>query len=454
MLSKSMFKGMNTFMVIWAGQLVSLLGSAMTRFALMIWAYEQTHQATTLALLAFFQMASALVASPLAGMAVDRFNRRTIMLLADTGSGLVTVALLALYSTSHLQIWHMYAAETLGGFFETFQLAAYLTATTLIVPREQFARASALRSTARSVGRVIAPFAAGMLLPFIRIDGVMIIDVATFLVALATMLAVAIPQPPVSELGAHAHSDLVGSMRFGIRFIWDRPGLFGLVLFVALVSFFSALTYFGTLPAMLLSRQGGGQMTLATVQSAMGAGALAGSILASAWGGPRRQIHAVLAGAALSFALGDLVFAFGRDVGWWIAGGFCAEFLIPFIIAGINAIWQAKVPSDVQGRVFAAQSLLSDLATPLGYLIAGPLADRVTEPAMMPGGALAGTLGPLVGTGPGTGIAATFIFTGVIGIAVSLGSYLLHGVRDVETELPDAHDLHGVEAAALAEAAP
>src|SRR5512147_3199300 len=130
MFSKSMFKGMQTFMIIWAGQLVSLLGSAMTRFALMIWAYEQTHEATTLALLAFFSTGASLIANPLAGVIVDRVNRRTVMIAADIGSGLATVWLLALYSSGSMQIWHMFAAEAIKGFCETLQLTAYLTATT------------------------------------------------------------------------------------------------------------------------------------------------------------------------------------------------------------------------------------------------------------------------------------------------------------------------------------
>jgi MFS family permease len=143
----------------------------------------------------------------------------------------------------------------------------------------------------------------------------------------------------------------------------------------------------------------------------------------------------------------NLVFALGQSLIVWIAAGFVAELFIPLIIAGNNAIWQSKVPTDVQGRVFAAQSLVSDLPGPPGYLIAGPLADRLMEPAMQPGGALAGIFGPLVGVGPGCGIAATFIFTGVVGTAVSLGSYLLRGVRNVETELPDMHNPPEVELA-------
>lgn len=442
MLKKTLFHGMETFLVIWAGQLVSLLGSAMTRFALLIWAYEQTHEATTLALLAFCSAASSLLAGPLVGMVVDRFNRRLVMLAADTGSGLVTIALLGLYASGHLQIWHLFFAEGISGFLENFQLTAYLTATTLIVPRDQYSRAAGLRAMARSVGRVIAPFAAGALLPFIHIDGVMTIDVVTFLAALGTLLAVRVPMPAPSA-GIERHSNPLKGLRFGLKYIQERPGLALLTGLLAPMSLFSTITYFGTMPAMLLARKGGGEMALGTVQSVLGIGALAGSLLVSTWGGPRRKIHGVLAGAALSFLLGDLVFAFGQSLPVWIAAAFCAEIFIPFIIAGENAIWQTKVPAGVQGTVLAANGFIRDLAGMIGYLIAGPLADGLMNPAMMPGGALAPVFGPLVGVGPGAGIAVMFIFTGTFGVLCGVGGYLMPQLAHIEEAMPDAEHYAG-----------
>jgi len=438
MLSRTLFKGMETFLIIWSGQIVSLLGTAMTRFALLIWAYQQTGQATTLALLGFFAIGSGLLVSPIAGVAIDRYDRRVILWAADLGAGLATIGMLALYATGNLQVWHLFVGEALSGICEAFQIPAYIAATTMLVPKEQYARATGMRSMARAVGRVIAPFLAGILLPIIHIDGIMTIDVITFFAAIGAMLIVRIPRPPRSEHGAAAEGSFAHQARFAFGFIFSKPGLVGLVAFFALTSLFSSITYFSVLPAMILARAGGGELALASVQSALGAGALVGSLVVSAWGGPKRRVVVVLIGAAMSFALGDLVFAFGQSLPFWIVAGFCGEFFVPLIIANDQAIWQAKVAADVQGRVFAARFLISDSLFALGFLIAGPIADGITGPTMLPGGKLAVIFGPLVGVGPGAGIAMMFIFTGAIGIMVSLGSLLFRPVRDIETDLPDA----------------
>ncbi|MBZ0304370.1 MAG: MFS transporter [Anaerolineae bacterium] len=430
-------RNMRTFTIIWAGQFVSLLGTAMTRFALMIWAYQQTGEATTLALLGFFSFIFQIVLSPVAGVIVDRFDRRWIMLLTDLGSGLMTVIMLLLYASGGLQIWHLYAAEALTGAFETFQLPAYSAATTMLVPRQHFARASGMRSLALEASRVFAPFTAGFLLTLIDISGVMVIDVATFLVAMVTLLIVRIPRPPVTAEGRAAAGGWRQEVRYGFRYIFQRPGLAGLLAVMVGIHFFATLAYFSILPAMILARTGNDQLVLATVQSVMGIGGVIGGLLLSLWGGPKRQIHAIFAGTALSYLLGDLLFALGRGLEMWMIAGFCAAIFIPFISGANRAIWQAKVAPDVQGRVFAVQSMLQGAAMALGYLVAGPLADRVLEPAMQPGGALAGVFGGLVGTGPGTGMALIFIITATFGALIALSGYLVPALRNIETELPD-----------------
>jgi hypothetical protein len=166
---------------------------------------------------------------------------------------------------------------------------------------------------------------------------------------------------------------------------------------------------------------------------------VAGGLLLSLWGGPRRRIHGILAGAAISFLLGDFLFAVGQTVlVWWLAA-FLAAFFIPFIVGANQSIWQSKVAPEVQGRVFSARGMLQPLSMPLGYLLAGPLADHLFEPAMMANGSLTGAFGWLVGSGPGAGMALMFFCTSLLGMAMSLSGYLFPAVRNIEGELPD-HD--------------
>jgi MFS family permease len=439
MFKRKELNGWQIFNLIWFGQLVSLLGTAMTRFALLIWAYQQTGQATTLALLGFFAFIPYILLSPVAGVVVDRFNRRWVMIWADLGAGLMTVAMLLLYMTGHLQIWHLYLAEALSGAFESFQSPAYAAAVTTLVPKSHYDRANGMRSLADSASQVFAPFLAGILLTVIDIDGVMWIDVVTFLVAVAILLLILIPMPATSSTEGRETASMWHEMSFGFRYIFQRRGLLGLLLIFVGINLFATLTYFSILPALILARTGNNELALATVQSALGIGGVVGGVLVSLWGGPRRRIHGILAGAGISFLLGDFLFAVGRSLPVWSIAAFLAAFFIPFIVTANQTIWQTKVAPEVQGRVFSARGMLQILSMPLGYLLAGPLADHFFEPAMAVNGNLAGTFAWLVGTGPGAGMALMFVCTSILGMVMSLSGYLFPAVRNIEGALPD-HD--------------
>lgn len=429
--------GIRTFIIIWAGQFVSRIGTALTRFALLIWAYQQTESALAVALLGFFAFLPAILVSPFAGVWVDRLDRRVVMLLADTGAGLMTVLLLTLHMAGNLALWHIYLAGLFSGAFESFQSPAYSAATTLLMPKQHYARAGGLRAMAENGANVLSPFLGGLLLIWIGLAGVMVIDLLTFGVALVTLLVVRVPRPAAFAVGGRTAGHFWREMRTGFRYIGARRGLLGLTLVFTGMNFFASLTYFSTMPAMILARTGGDELALASLQSALGIAGVLGAVVVSVWGGPRRKIHGVLLAAALSYLCGDLVIATGRSVPVWVIGGLISYFFVPFIGSSNDAIWQAKVDPALQGRVFASKSMLGQLLMPVGYLASGVLADRWLEPAMMPGGSLASTFGPLVGTGPGAGIALMFVVVSILGGAVCLAGYLFPAVRNVEDDLPD-----------------
>jgi MFS transporter, DHA3 family, macrolide efflux protein len=191
-------------------------------------------------------------------------------------------------------------------------------------------------------------------------------------------------------------------------------------------------------PALILARTGGEEWSLGIVQAVLGAGGVIGALLMTTWGGPRKRIHSVLAGGAISFLLGDLLFALGQDLPVWMAAAFCSTLFIPFISGAAQAIWQVKVPPDVQGRVFSVKDTLQQAVMPAGFAAGGLLADYLFEPAMQPGGMLTGSLSALVGSGPGAGIAVMFLVTCAAGTLLCLGGYLSEAVRNVENDLPDA----------------
>jgi MFS family permease len=434
---------MLAFTLVWIGQAVSLLGTGMSAFALTIWAYDLTGKATALALVGFFYVTPLLIMSPLAGAIVDRANRKFMMMISDLVSGLATVAVLALYSTGNLQIWHLYVASAVMGTFQTFQWPAYSAAITMIVPKKHYARASAMNELSGNTSGIFAPLLAGALLPVIGLSGILLIDVVSFLAAIGTLLAVHIPQPETTEEGRQSKGSLWKESAYGFRYIFQRPSLLGLQLVFLVGNFFATVAYTLMAP-MILARTGSDALIFGGVQTAGAVGGVVGGLAMSAWGGSKRKVDGVLSGWAMSGLLGASVLGLGRSLPLWAAGSFFGSFMVPLVNSSNQAIWQAKVAPDLQGRVFATRRLIAWFVTPLATLIAGPLADYAFEPAMSGSGRLTGVFDWLVGVGPGAGMALILIFAGIAMTFVGLAGYTVRAVRDVEAILPD----HEVAAAA------
>jgi MFS family permease len=427
---------MRAFLIVWFGQVISMLGSAMTTFALTIWAYELTGSATALALVSFFSFGPAILFSPIAGALVDRWNRKLVMMLSDLGAGVSTIAILILYSTGNLQIWHLYIAGAISGIFATFQWPAYSAAISTMLPKDQYARASGLLGLADSASNVFAPIFATALLVIIGISGVMIIDIVTFLFAVGTLLIIFIPQPEISSEGTQAKGNLFKESLYGFRYILQRPSLLALQLTFFFINLTGAFAYALVAP-MLLARTGNNEAVLATVQSVGAIGGIVGGLLLSVWGGPKRRIHGILLGMIGASLLGHFLMGVGQVVVIWAIASFSRALFLPILNGSNQAIWQAKVAPDVQGRVFSARRMIAQVTGPVSILLAGPLADRVFEPAMRSGGSLAPIFGGLVGTGAGAGMALMFVIAGVASLAVGLVGYALPIIRNAEDLLPD-----------------
>ncbi len=432
--------GMRAFTVIWIGQVISLLGTAMTNFGLTIWAYEKTGQATALALIGFFFMLPLVILSPMAGALVDRSNRKLMMMLSDLAAGLTTIVQLLLLVTGNLEIWHLYVTAAIAGTFQTFQWPAFSAAMTLMLPKEQFGRANGMLELANSASNIFAPLLAGALLGFIGISSIMIIDIITFAFAIGALLFVYVPQPERSEAGRRGEGNLWQESLYGFRHILQRPSLLALQLVFTVGNFFTSLGYTLMAP-MILARTGNNEIVFGSVQSAGAVGGVVGGLVMSAWGGPKRRVLGVLGGWILFGLLGETLLGLGQALPVWMVAAFLGASFGPIINASNQAIWQAKVEPDVQGRVFAVRRLIAWLVNPLAMLIAGPLADRALEPAMQEGGRLADTFGWLVGTGDGAGMALVLVVCGVSAAFAGLGGFATRIVRDVEDILPDFDEL-------------
>jgi MFS family permease len=330
----------------------------------------------------------------------------------------------------------LYVTAAISGSFQTFQWPAFSAAITMMIPKEQYARANGMMDLAGSASGIFAPVLAGALLAYIGLTGILIIDIVSFVVAIGALLVVIIPQPEVTEEGKEGQGSIWKESAYGFRYIFDRPSLLGLQLvFLALnLTLTIAIAVFAP---MILARTNSNEVIFGSVQSAGAIGGVVGGALMGAWGGPKRRVHGVLVGMIFSGLLGFTLMGLGQGLLIWAVASFFSQFFIPIVNGSNQAIWQAKVAPDVQGRVFATRRLIAWLVTPLARLAAGPLADFVFEPAMMPSGGLADTFGWLVGTGPGAGMGLMFVLMGVLGALSGLGGYAFRVIRDAEDILPD-----------------
>ena len=439
--------GMRAFTIVWAGQILSLLGTAMTEFGLTIWAYQKTGQATPLALIGFFFVFPLILVSPMAGAIIDRSNRKLMMIVSDLAAGIVTIAQFILLATGHLQIWHLYVAAAIVGTFQAFHWPAFSAGITLMLPKAQLGRANGMMELAGSSSGIFAPVLAGALIPLIRLSGIMIIDIVSFSFAIGALLFVHVPQPQVTEAGRQGQGSLWKESGYGFRYILQRPSLLGLQLVFMVGNLFSNLA-FPVMAAMILARTDSNTLVYGTVQSAAAIGGVVGGLAMGAWGGTKRKVHGVLAGWILFSLLGMIPMGIGRNLQVWAVASFVGMLLSPIINASNQAIWQAKVAPDVQGRVFSVRRMIAWSLSTLAMLAAGPLADRVFEPAMREGGKLAPVFGGLVGTGPGAGMGLLFILAGLGGALAGLSGYFVRRIRDAELILPDYDESAGAMPAA------
>ncbi|MGK7948459.1 MAG: MFS transporter [Xenococcaceae cyanobacterium] len=425
---------MTVFIIVWIGQLVSLLGSSLTNFALGVWVYEQTGSVTQFALISLFISLPLILIAPIAGAIVDRCNRRWIMILGDSGAGLNTLVIALLIATGSLEIWHIYLTTAISSTFSAFQRPAYSAAIAQLVSKQHLSRAGGMTQLGEAFAQLIAPMLAGMLLVTIKLKGIIAIDFATFLFALVTLLLVRFPNIKTSITQKSGLRGLLHQVVQGWTYLTDRPGLLGLLFLFTTANFLLGAVSVLVTPLVLSIAS---TPVLGIIMSVGGIGMVVGSITISIWGGAKKQINSVFGFMLLS---GLCILAVGLNSSIVLFGfaAFLFFFSLPLIRVSSQVIFQKKVAVELQGRVFALNEAFVTASMPLAYVVAGPLADRVFEPLMAVNGPLAASIGQIIGVGSGRGISLMFVIIGFLFLFSTLVAYNYPRLRLVEEELPDA----------------
>ena len=420
-----------TFLVVWIGQLVSVVGSGLTSFGLAVWVLQRTGSTTQYAMIGLAALLPMVLVSPIAGVFVDRWDRRRTMIGFDLIAGLSTLAVAALLFADRLELWHILVATGVSSCAGVFQRPAYMAAVTQIVPKEHLGRAAGMMQLAEPLSTILAPMIAAGLIGLIGLSGIIVIDFVSFLVAMATLAAVRFPRH--ERVQTDAPPSVVREAKEGWAYVAERKGMLHLMLFFLVVNF--VFGFVGVLYAPLVLSFSGAP-GLGTVMALAGLGGIVGGIAMGVWGGPKRRAPAiffsvVLLGFAVAFT------GLRASLPLVAAAAFVTMVILAFVSAIGQVLWQLKTDPAYQGRVFALRNMVAMMAMPIAYVLAGPLADRVFGPAMMGGTAMASFFGPIVGTGAGRGLGVMCILAGLLAALVAAVAFAVPSLRNLDDDLPD-----------------
>jgi DHA3 family macrolide efflux protein-like MFS transporter len=423
---------LRTFYILTVTQVISLIGSRMTGVALGIRVFNDTGNSTPLLLASFFTALPLMVGGSLAGVLVDRWQRRLVLIASDTGQAVGTFLLLLSFATGRFQLWQLYAATFLQGLLGMLQRPAMEASVTMLVPEGHRDRANAIRQITGPAAGMIAPVIAGFAYAAIGVTGVMTIDLVTFVLAITVVAMVRIPQPVQTAEGRATQGSVWQEMRGAFRYLWTRRVLFYLMIYAACLNFALSGPLNLTTPYILTLT--GSEETLGTLLGIMNLGIVLGGILVGIWGGTRPRIHGIMIGI-LFRATWLFLFGVARTPVMLGIALFFVLFTNALIDASFMSILQLKVPPDMQGRIFALLFQMMYIANPLSLLLTGPIIDRVLEPAV--GAPWWRLVSPLVGSQPGSGMGLLMAAAGAAISLLTLVVYAWPRTRSVESDLPD-----------------
>ncbi len=406
------------FLIVWAGQAVSLLGSQMSGFAMGVWLYQRTGLASNFAFVALCTVLPQMLLSPLVGNWIDRFNRRKLMALADTGSAFCTLVTVLLFFSGQIEPWHIFLVTIISASFGTLQAPAYSALVAGSIEKQNLGRANGLLQFGQALCQILAPPLAGLFVVSVGVAGVLFIDLVTFLVGIGTLMLSRLPaNPQLLVVESKKQSNrFINEILEGINSMRATPGLIGLLRFQTVFTFLWSLFAVMVTPMLLGFSTPDGLGLALTIA---GGGMLTGSLVMTAWGGPRQRMNGLLIFEFIS-ALAFVLMGLRPNLVLVAVGAFCAHFTLAFVSTLNETLWQEKSPSETLGRALALRQMMMRASTLAAYLLAGSLLDRFIDPLLLPGGALADNAGLIFGTGPGRGIAMVCSAIGVIKIITAI----------------------------------
>ncbi len=367
------------FFTIWTGQAFSLLGSQLVSFAVIWWLTQTTGSATILATASLVGLVPQVVLGPFTGTLVDRWSRRLTMIVADSLIALATIGLAILFAIGHVQIWQVFVLLFIRSVCGGFHWPAMQASTSLMVPKEHLTRIQGLNQMLQGGMSIASAPLGALLLALLPMQGILAIDVFTAMLAVIPLLFFNVPQPERRDLQPEAQgkSTFWQDFKAGFKYVWSWPGLMLIGVMATLINFLLTPA-FSLLPILVTKHFNGKAIQLATLESFMGIGFIIGGLILSTWGGFKRRILTSLMGL-LAMGIGCLVMGLLPSTAYVLAVGTMLFIGIfnPITNGPLFAAVQAAVAPEMQGRVFTLIGTMAAAMSPIGLMIAGPIADKL-----------------------------------------------------------------------------
>ena len=362
-----------TFFTFWATQALSLFGSSLASFGLIWWITESTGSATILATISLASLLPGVLFGPLAGVLVDRFSRKKIIIFSDSVSALLALILVALFWTNSIQLWHIYVINIIRALAGTVQFPAMQSSTSLMVPKEKLARISGLNQALQGLMMIATPPLGALLISLLPVHSILGIDVFSAAIAILLLLTIRIPQPVIVQ--TITASTVWQDMRAGLSFLVRWPALLSVMCIAALLNLMLTPA-FTLVPILVTQHFDGSAMQLGWMNATYGLGIIGGGTVLAVWGGFKRRILTALLGVT-GLGIGSFLIGIAPSNAFGLAllGMVTVGIMNAFANGPFFAILQSIVPTEIQGRVFTTLMSVSMGMAPIGLAIAGPLAD-------------------------------------------------------------------------------
>lgn len=398
------------FMLLWAGELISAVGSGLTSFGLGVYVFDQTGSAADMALVTLVAFLPTLLLSVPAGVLADRHDRRLLMMLGDGCSALGILYILLCMLRGGARLWQICAGVFVSSAFSSLLEPSYRATVTDLLSKEEYSKASGLVSLAGSARYLISPVLAGALLALSDIKLLLIIDICTFF---PTVLAAALVRKGIAAQSAERRAPFGESLRQGWRSITGKRGVFILVVVSSVMTFFLGCFQILAQPMILAFAD---STTLGVGETVCASGMLVSSLFLGIKGIKRGYVK-VLSAALFLAGLAMIGFGLWENIYPICLFGFLFFATLPFANNCLDYLVRTNIADELQGRAWGVIGFLSQIGYVVAYAVAGAAADGIAA---------------RLDTGVGRGSAVVVILAGILLAAIALTLYPIKSVRSLE----------------------